>query len=631
MIMIERVLRLSRVAKRSVVMVLDICLCVISVWLAFYLRLDEWISLTEHSFWRPGLAIGIAVAVALPLLIMTGAYRAIFRYAGWAATMALVKAIAVYTLIYIMVFTVLGVDGVPRTIGILQPILLLLSILGSRALARFWLGGAYRDHTRQAGLPKVLIYGAGDAGRQLAASMAHNNDLQVVGFVDDDKQISGRVLNGLPVYSASGLPRRIKQHKICSVLMAMPSISRSRRNEIVAELQQSQVSVRTLPSISDLAQGKVSVSDLRELDIDDLLGREPVPPNQDLLHQNIAGKVVLVTGAGGSIGAELCRQILAQSPAKLLLLELNEFALYAIERELGQSEVSASLKILPVLGSVLDGNKLHRLCQLHGVQTIFHAAAYKHVPMIEQNVASGVWNNVFGTLRLVDAALTANAETFVLISTDKAVRPTNVMGCTKRLAELILQAKHDYVTRLGICRTKFTMVRFGNVLGSSGSVVPVFREQIKQGGPLSVTHPDIIRYFMTISEAAQLVIQAGAMGEGGDVMVLDMGNPVKIVDLAKRMIYLSGVTVRNSENPRGDIEIQFTGLRPGEKLYEELLIDENVLPTSHERILRAEEKYLSWSDLEPLLNELEVAVKSEDDENIRRLLEIAVPEFVSKS
>lgn len=627
----QNVLGLSRTTKRLVVMAVDILLCVITVWMAFYLRLDEWISLRANHFWRPELAIGVAIAVALPLLIVTGAYRAVFRYAGWAATMALVKAMAVYAMIYVIVFAVLGFDGVPRTIGILQPILLLLGVLGSRAIARYWLGGAYRKRIRQAGLPKVLIYGAGNAGRQLAASMSQNKELQVVGFVDDDKQLSGRILSGLPVYPAKDLTRRIKQLQISTVLLAMPSISRSRRNEIVEALELKHVSVRTLPSISDLAQGKVSISDLRELDIEDLLGREPVPPNEDLLHQNITGKVVLVTGAGGSIGSELCRQIMAQRPAKLLLFDLSEFALYAIERELLQSRALSGIQILSVLGSVLDANKLQRLCQGHKIQTIFHAAAYKHVPMIEHNVATGVWNNVFGTLRLVDAASASAVETFVLISTDKAVRPTNVMGCSKRLAEQILQAKHNHATQIGVKGTKLTMVRFGNVLGSSGSVVPVFREQIKQGGPLTVTHPEIIRYFMTIPEAAQLVIQAGAMGEGGDVMVLDMGAPVKILDLAKRMIYLSGLEIRDAQNPQGDIAIQFTGLRPGEKLYEELLIGDNTLTTADTRILRAEEAFLPWPELSTLLEELEAAVKCENEAEIRALLKRAVPEFAAEA
>lgn len=627
MSLVKSVLGLPRLTKRLVVMVLDVCLCVLTVWLAYYLRLDEWISLVGEAFWRPSLAIVVAIAVALPILVMTGSYRAIFRYAGWPATMALVKSMLAYGMIYFVVFTLLGVQGVPRTIGILQPLLLLLAVLGSRAFARYWLGGAYRNRLRQAGVSKAFIYGAGNAGRQLAISMANNIDLQVIGFLDDDKNLTGRLLNGLPIYPANDLSRYIKQYKISSVLLAMPSITRSRRNEIVEALEHSQVLVRTLPSISDLAQGKVTVSDLRELEIDDLLGREPVPPNEDLLHQNITGKVVLVTGAGGSIGSELCRQIVAQSPSKLVLFELSEYALYAIERELTQNDPTTQIAVVPVLGSVLDAKKLQRLFQQHGVQTVFHAAAYKHVPMIEHNAATGVWNNVFGTLRLVDAACASRVETFVLISTDKAVRPTNVMGCSKRLAELILQAKHDYAVRLGIHGTKLTMVRFGNVLGSSGSVVPVFREQIKLGGPLTVTHPDIIRYFMTIPEAAQLVIQAGAMGEGGDVMVLDMGNPVKIVDLANRMVYLSGLTLRDAQNPTGDIEIQFTGLRPGEKLYEELLIGCNTLPTSHTRILRAEEKFVPWAQLESLLEELEAAVKSEDHGLVRALLKQAVPEF----
>lgn len=628
MSVVTSVLGLSRMTKRIVAMLLDVCLCLVTVWFAYYLRLDEWISLVKNDFWRPGLALGVAIATALPALVATGAYRAVFRYVGWSAAMALLKSMAFYGLVYFFIFTIIGVQGVPRTIGILQPLLMLMAVLGSRAFARHWLGDSYRNRLRQADAPKVLIYGAGDAGRQLATSMANHVEMQVVGFIDEGKHLSGRILNGLPVYPPSDLARRIKQHNITSVLLAMPSMTRGRRNEIVADLERHQVSVRTLPSISDLAQGKVMVSDLRELEIDDLLGREAVPPNKDLLHQNITNKVVMVTGAGGSIGSELCRQIVAQSPAKLILFELSEFALYAIERELAQGINFKEALIVPVLGSVLDANKIQRLCRKHGVQTVFHAAAYKHVPIIEHNVASGVWNNVFGTLRLVEAACLCGVETFVLVSTDKAVRPTNVMGCSKRLAELVLQAKNLQQRGLGVKTTKLTMVRFGNVLGSSGSVVPVFREQIKNGGPLTVTHPEITRYFMTIPEAAQLVIQAGAMGEGGDVMVLEMGEPVKIVDLAKRMIHLSGFSHKDEANLGGDIEIRFTGLRPGEKLYEELLIGDNTLPTSHERIMRAAEHALTLAELEPLLFELEAAVKAENAEEIRVLLKKAVPEFV---
>ena len=434
------------------------------------------------------------------------------------------------------------------------------------------------------------------------------------------------------MYAPDDIPQLLAANNdITDVLLAIPVAGMSRQKEILNFLSEHPVRVRKLPGLTHLASGQVKVEDIHEVEIEDVLGREPVVANEALLNQNIAGEAVLVTGAGGSIGSELCRQILAQNPEVLLMLEMSEFALYVIERELTQSAAAHYVKIIPVLGSVLDSSKLKRVCREFGVKTVYHAAAYKHVPMIEMNPAAGVWNNVFGTLRMVEAACMCGVETLVLVSTDKAVRPTNVMGCSKRLAELVLQAKNIWETGLGVKKTKLTMVRFGNVLGSSGSVVPVFREQIKKGGPVTVTHPKIIRYFMTVTEAAQLVIQAGAMGEGGDVMLLDMGEPVKIMDLAKRMIHLSGFSHKDDANPDGDIEIQFTGLRPGEKLYEELLIGDNALPTSHPRIMRAAEHALSWDELEPLLCELEAAIKAEKSDVILELLKKAVPEFDPQS
>lgn len=618
-------LDLPRPAKRVVALFVDMSLCVLTVWLAYYLRLGEFVALSGGEWWAAWASIGIGI----PIFVVSGLYRAIFRYTGWPALVAVARAVSIYGLLYATLFTVIGIAGVPRTIGIIQPILLLLSVGASRALARFWLGDQYLCLLQKASRPKVLIYGAGATGRQLAAAVANSFEMQVSGFLDDDKKLHGRMLNGRPIFKPAELNGLVAKLGVSHVLLALPNLSRHRRNEILNQIRDAHVAVRTLPRVTDLAQGKVSISDLGDLDIDDLLGREPVVPNHSLLAANITGKVVLVTGAGGSIGSELCRQILARRPKLLVLFELSEFALYTIERELVQ--LSSTGIVVPVLGSVLDVNKLMRAIRRFGVQTIYHAAAYKHVPMIEMNPAAGVWNNVFGTLRTVEAACQASVETFVLVSTDKAVRPTNVMGCSKRMAELVLQAKSLQENRLDISTTKLTMVRFGNVLGSSGSVVPVFREQIKNGGPITVTHPDIIRYFMTIPEAAQLVIQAGAMGEGGDVMVLDMGEPVRIVDLAKRMIHLSGFSYKDETNPNGDIAIRFSGLRPGEKLYEELLIGDNTLPTSDARIMRAAEHALSWYQLEPLLFELEAAIEADNSDVIRELLKKAVPEFNPQS
>ncbi|GLS13893.1 MULTISPECIES: polysaccharide biosynthesis protein [Hydrogenophaga] len=599
------ILGMPRAAKRIVVLAVDASLCILTVWLAYYLRLGEWITLSGDPVWRPMWAVGASLLLALPIFIVNGFYRAIFRYAGLTALMTVVKAIGVYGLVYATIFTAFGIPGVPRTIGLIQPVLLLVLVGASRMLARFWLGGIYRDQLRTAALPKVLIYGAGNAGRQLAAAMANSHEMRVIGFLDDDDRLHGHVLNGLAIYSPADLPSLVNTLKVSTVLLAIPSASRHRRNELITRMLQAHVQVRTLPSVSELAQGHVGTSDLRELDIDDLLGREPVPPNHILLGKNIAGKVVMVTGAGGSIGSELCRQILAIEPAVLLLIEQSEFALYEIHQELEKRITAASspARLVPLLASVRDEERLREIMAAWQPQTVYHAAAYKHVPLVEHNPIEGIRNNSLGTLVAAQVAAQAGVSDFVLVSTDKAVRPTNVMGASKRLAEMVLQALTETHPR-----TRFSMVRFGNVLGSSGSVVPKFRQQLRDGGPITLTHEGMTRYFMTIPEAAQLVIQAGAMARGGDVFVLDMGEPVRIMDLARRMIELSGLTVRDAQNPEGDIAIQVTGTRPGEKLYEELLIGDNPQPTSHPRIMKAHEEFLAWEVLQPRLLALQEAL-----------------------
>ena len=480
----------------------------------------------------------------------------------------------------------------------------------------------------------VVIYGAGSAGVQLAYALAHGRDFRPVAFIDDDKLLHRRKINGLRIYPLSSLSYLIDRHQVSDVLLAMPSANRARISELIRLLEPYAVHVMSMPGLSDIAQGRVTVDALQEVDIADLLGRNPVAPDQSLLHATISGKVVMVTGAGGSIGSELCRQIIKLQPLALILFEISEFGLYAIEKELNhlltKTKDSKHIEIITVLGSVTNAKRIEKVCKAFKVQTIYHAAAYKHVPMVEKNPGEAIWNNIFGTLHAAQAAINAGVELFVLISTDKAVRPTNTMGATKRFAELILQALRVLGSGVHIrsMQTRFTMVRFGNVLGSSGSVVPLFREQIARGGPVTVTDARIIRYFMTIPEASQLVIQAGALGQGGDVFVLDMGEPIRILDLAKRMIHLSGLEIKDEDHPSGEIEISFTGLRPGEKLYEELLIGDNVSETSHPRIMRAEEQIIPWVELEKMLETLEKAAKDDDFERVREVLKRAVSGFV---
>lgn len=616
------VLALPRPIKRGVALGVDVGLCVLTVWLAFYLRLGAFLPLSGP----PLLPMLASVVLAFPLFITSGLYRAIFRYSGMPAMMAVVRAMLLYGLAFAVIFTFYGVDGVPRTVGLIQPLLLLLFVGASRATVRIWLGGLYYQQLRKATLPQVLIYGAGSAGRQLASAMANSHEMRVVGFLDDDDRLHDHVLNGLPIHNPADLAEILAEVPVADVLLALPSVTRQRRNEILSSLSQYKIAVRTLPGLSDIATGKVSLSDVRELDIDDLLGREPVMPNHILLAKNIVNKVVLVTGAGGSIGSELCRQILMVGPAKLLLIEQSEFALYAIHQELEEKQPDKKTVLVPLLASVQDNNRMREIMSTWHPDTVYHAAAYKHVPLVEHNPTEGIKNNVLGTLHTALTAAENGVTDFVLISTDKAVRPTNIMGASKRLAEMVLQALAATTSD-----TKFSMVRFGNVLGSSGSVVPKFRQQIRDGGPITLTHPEITRYFMTIPEASQLVIQAGAMAKGGDVFVLDMGQSVKIMDLARRMIELSGLILKDEKNLDGDIEIKITGLRPGEKLYEELLIGDNPKPTSHSRIMKANEEFVPWVDLDPKLKALEMALNVNDVGVIRLMMKKFVTGYIPEN
>ncbi|MGP4958722.1 polysaccharide biosynthesis protein [Pseudomonas helleri] len=631
-------LNLSRRQKRAIQIASDIMLVWLALWLAFVVRLgiDDMTNPVKTHVWL----FVTAPLVAIPLFIRFGMYRAVMRYFGNDALIAIIKAVSLSALILaVVVYWYSNHDNVvPRSIIFNYWWLSLIMLGGLRlAMRQFFLGDWFSaaQHvpftSRDDGLPRVAIYGAGAAGNQLVAALRMGRLMRPVAFVDDDESIADRVISGLQVFKPENMQQMIDRTGAQELLLAIPSSSRARRREILGLLEGFALHVRSVPGFMDLASGRVKVDDIQEVDIADLLGRDAVPAQADLLEHCIKGQCVLVTGAGGSIGSELCRQILSLNPTTLLLFEHSEFNLYSILSELEQqvSRESLSVKVLPILGSVRNSQKLLDLMKTWKVDTVYHAAAYKHVPMVEHNIAEGVLNNVIGTLNTAQAALQAGVENFVLISTDKAVRPTNVMGSTKRLAEMTLQAlSHEVAPVLlgdksnvvRVNKTRFTMVRFGNVLGSSGSVIPLFHKQIKAGGPLTVTHPKITRYFMTIPEAAQLVIQAGSMGQGGDVFVLDMGEPVRIVELAEKMIHLSGLSVRSDKNLHGDIEIEFTGLRPGEKLYEELLIGDNVIATQHPMIMCANEDMLSWSELKQKLDQLLDAVDQDDYPRVRQLL-----------
>lgn len=618
---ITYVLTLPRVVKRVIAVVLDVAMCVFSVWLSFYLRLGEPVSLT-------GAALGptlVSIGLALPIFVTSGFYRAIFRYEGWAAMLTIGRATVIYAVPFALTYTTIGVAGVPRTIGLIQPILLFLLIGGARALTVAILGETYRSMRSRDGHLRVLIYGAGAAGRQLAGAIRSSGEMRVVGFVDDDPALWQSTMNGLPIFGPHQLEKVARRRAITDILLAIPSATRARRTEIVKALKHLGLHVRTLPGVIDIVRGRVTVNDLKDLDIEDLLGRAPVPPDLVMLRRHIEGKVVLVTGAGGSIGSELCRQIVRNGPALVLLVDLSEYNLYSIHQELMRlvaSDSGEASVLIPLIASVCDARRMTEIFATWRPETIYHAAAYKHVPLVEHNAVEGIRNNVIGTLTIAKLAREYSAANFVLISTDKAVRPTNIMGTSKRLAEMILQALAAESDE-----TCYSMVRFGNVLGSSGSVVPLFRAQIAAGGPITITHREITRYFMTIPEAAELVLQAGAMAEGGDVFVLNMGESVKIVDLARNMIELSGLTVRDEENPTGDIEIRTVGLRPGEKLYEELLIGEDPIGSGHERIFRSLEHFLSWRELGGYLASLNAALDAGDAVTARALLRQIVPEY----
>jgi len=616
---LNKIINLSRLNKKLVLLFIDFVLLISVLLGSFSIRLGYFYIPDDDLIW----VIFVAPIIAIPIFIRFDLYNEVIRYIGLKALWAVIQATTLYALLWSVFGLLVAVEGIPRSVVLINWLLIMVVVGGSRMLGR-WVLSEAENRQNAPERNNVLIFGAGSAGRQLSIALTQSVEYNPVAFIDDNSDLQCQFINGIKVVSRDNLEDLIKKKNVTEVLLAIPSLTRGQRNEVINYLEPYSLLVRSLPGVSELAQGKLKIADLLEVSVKDLLGRYTVIANKELLSLNITNKVVMVTGAGGSIGSEICRQILALKPQVLVLFEQSEFALYKLNKEL-LNVCMPNVEILPMLGSVSNYKRLRHIMKHFDINTIYHAAAYKHVPMVESNNTEGVSNNIFGTLACAQVAIENGVETFVLISTDKAVRPTNTMGATKRVAEMVLQAlavKHS---------TRFSMVRFGNVLDSSGSVVPLFREQIKRGGPITVTDPKILRYFMSIPEAVELVIQAGAMAEGGDMFVLDMGDPVRIVDLARKMIHLSGLEIKDKLHPDGDIEIEFTGLRPGEKLYEELLIGNNVSKTENSMIMRAQEEMMAWDDLKLILDELERAVDNGDQVKLRQLLIKAVPGFKPQS
>ncbi len=609
---VSKFLNLPRRVKTLIAILIDFCCIIFSVWISYYLRLGDIVSLSERGL----NALAYSMLIAFPIFTFFGLYKTIFRYSGLYSLLLVSKATYLYGILYFSLISLIGINGVPRTIGLIQPVLLLVLISSWRIILKFFLSRLNNINKGNKKTINALVYGSGAAGRQLVRAMQESSEISIKGFLDDDANQQGCQIDGKLIYSPQKLRSLIKEKGISLVLLAVPSAERKKRIKIIQNLSKYKIAVRTIPGISDIAKGKSQITELLELNIDDLLGRVEVEPFESLMKKNIYSKTILVTGSGGSIGSELCRQIIKYKPKKLLLLEISEYALYSIHSEL-MTLSDSGIEVIPLIGSVQDDKRMKEILSIWKPATIYHAAAYKHVPIVEQNLIEGLKNNLLGTFSLAKLAAKHNTSNFVFISTDKAVRPTNIMGATKRIAELSLQALNDslYYSENKI-KTKFSIVRFGNVLDSSGSVIPKFRDQIKKGGPITLTHKEITRYFMTITEASQLVIQAGAMAEGGDVFVLDMGEPIKIYDLAVRMIELSGLSQKDFLNNRGDIEIKVTGLRPGEKLYEELLLSNNPKKTIHPRIFKSEEPFIEFSELDEEINILQELIVKNDLENI---------------
>jgi len=612
------IINLPRYTKRKLVIIIVIGLCIFCTWLAFYLRLEQFVKIDDVTT----LAVEISIMIAIPIFWLMGLYKTIFRFPGSSIIFTVFVTTFAYALLYFTIIGIYGIQGIPRSIGIIQPILLFLSISAIRVAAKFLFLTNFKKSINKT---NVLIYGAGSAGRQLLTSLESNLEMEVVGFLDDDSQFHRQKILGQMVYDPLNIDKLINKKNIEIVLLALPSITRQKRNQIINNLNKHKLIVKTLPSVQDIIEGKVSLSDIKDLNIEDLLNREQVKPNLDLLSKNINSKVIMITGAGGSIGSEISRQIIKLKPKKILLVELSEFALYKISENL--KHIDKSIKVIPLLVNIQNKSKIEEVFKTFSIDVVYHAAAYKHVPLVEENICESVKNNVFGTFFLAQAALKYNVSNFVLISSDKAVRPTNVMGATKRLAEICIQSLYENQNK----KSKFAIVRFGNVLESSGSVIPKFKKQIKEGGPVTLTHPDVARYFMTITEASQLVIQAGAMAQKCEVYILDMGEIVKIKDLIEKMIKLSGLSVKNKKNLYGDIEVKIIGLRPGEKLYEELLIGDNPQKTFHEKIQKTQDSFISFDKLEIDLDYLSNSIEENKVEEVKNILSNLVNSYQSNS
>lgn len=613
--MFQRFLNLSRVHKRLISVFADVAVLFFAIWAAFSLRLDQ-------QFWVPDrgqlIVSGLTVVITIAVFVKLGLYRAVIRYLSDRAFITVITGVFVSAITLILLGYWLEVL-VPRSVPIIYGALAFIFVSGTRMTVRMLVNRPKHNNKQYVG-----IVGAGETGLQLANALDQGTEYHPCAFISLLKANHRALVNGIPVYDISHIERVVRDHRIKRLLLALDADSGIDRKRLLKRLEPLAIPVQTVPTMSELVAGQARINDIRDLEIEDLLGRDPVQPDNAQVAASLYNRSVLVTGAGGSIGSELCRQIIRHRPARLVLFEQSEFSLYAIERELQalNSIEGLGVEINPLLGSVTHRRRCETVMRRFGIETVYHAAAYKHVPLVEHNIIEGVQNNVFGTFNVAEAAIAAEVKRFVLISTDKAVRPTNVMGASKRLAELVLQGLAQRQSN-----TIFSMVRFGNVLGSSGSVVPLFRDQIRDGGPVTVTHPDIIRYFMTIPEASQLVLQAGSMGQGGEVFVLDMGEPVKIADLARKMIHLMGLVEKTDERPDGDIEIVFSGLRPGEKLYEELLIGDNPQGTAHPRIMMAREVSMPWDEVEQTLNRLMRASHEFDCDEIMKILKTAPTGF----